>query len=937
MAAVKALEGRRILQVAAGTSHSLALADGGLVYAWGSPLACGLQPSPEAAEQGWFPRLVVPSKAPLLAVREIAAGAWHSLMSGEAVPLWLRALAAALHDEGPPAMDVALDAYLVCLDGTKVFVSASALRARLARPNGDDSLAWRQLLLPQLTFRYPDPEAASDDDWTESEEELGELVDLLESIQRDRAREREAKKARAPKRPVRTPESRGRSPKSEATPRASLPFLTNPLCSNAPPPLPRADGGELDAVLQKRRSLSTTASLEAAKRFSKGSMLNVEICTPAGSEAGSGHLSPSSVGPWGKMSPQPTPKGPSDSEPGAGEPDSEPPADEPADAVAWSSDSSDTQPPDNGYVTAAPGPRAGRGRLRTELYGKPRREASLERKDQYVSAAEVPDFSSDESEAEEPALTGRRLARAPLVALLRFLYTDVLPCSVVEDTHVLLVEERSGSKPAAVLRAEQGLVAREELAVLRRIGAELQLHRLVALCDQAMLRAAGSGMPIFVPARALGDLVHGLACAAADPSHAVHLAALTARRDRTLQQVRPDIGGPDVRLLCAPAKCARSWRAFVRTRQSLLVKWLQSAERAREKLPEVSVEEPVPGSGPVDVPELWAHACVLLSSCRGLGVEHADAGGAEPFPRRAVSSGPRRENALLRADGGARWGARARWELLAPWPVDVVCTLLWFAYTESILDTAPRVRLLDGLETLRPLSVAVYFWKDLLVCASDFGFDRLRCVCEDELCNGLSPRTWPDMLLHARGLAAASSCTVLEAAAMQAGVRALFPHVQQLASSVQMDAEVDAIVGALHVPCAMDQRNGLDVLRHRHPETYKAFKQKLCDAARRHDRMRRLMKSYIAHFDEGKPETRVEAAKRMALAFPWAGSAVVLAFILAGVAWVRYREFFLRVLNEVAPWLPADAEGRWNPVVIVAINFTVIGVIAYWVYEDLKT
>ena len=52
--------------------------------------------------------------------------------SAEQVPAPLRALAKALHADGPAALDVALDAYLVAADGSKVFVNTAVLRSRRA-------------------------------------------------------------------------------------------------------------------------------------------------------------------------------------------------------------------------------------------------------------------------------------------------------------------------------------------------------------------------------------------------------------------------------------------------------------------------------------------------------------------------------------------------------------------------------------------------------------------------------------------------------------------------------------------------------------------------------------------------------------------------------------------------------------------------------------
>ena len=56
-------------------------------------------------------------------------------------------------------------------------------------------------------------------------------------------------------------------------------------------------------------------------------------------------------------------------------------------------------------------------------------------------------------------------------------YTDNLRASVVEETHVLVVEERNGSRGAAAERAVQGLLTRTELALLRARGFRPNLLR----------------------------------------------------------------------------------------------------------------------------------------------------------------------------------------------------------------------------------------------------------------------------------------------------------------------------------------------------------------------------------------------------------------------------------------------------------------------------
>lgn len=146
---VSALADHRIVRVAAGARHSIAVTSEGLVFSWGSRDQLGIQGHVSLMS---VPRLLAPSAGvPLVGVAAISAGSFHNLMvtsSTEESPV-LRFLADSL--DRPERSIPSHDAFLRTNNGRKIWVNTTVLKTRVT------SVGWNRFIKPQLEMMGSEP------------------------------------------------------------------------------------------------------------------------------------------------------------------------------------------------------------------------------------------------------------------------------------------------------------------------------------------------------------------------------------------------------------------------------------------------------------------------------------------------------------------------------------------------------------------------------------------------------------------------------------------------------------------------------------------------------------------------------------------------------------------------------------------------------------
>lgn len=195
---IRGLIGTRVVFIAAGCLHSIALSQDGALFSWGAALQAGASATATPAvadrlEVSWVPRLVAPSpKLPLVRIGTVSAGGWHSLAT--AMPSCPIERLAPTSGESADSIRHFCDGFLVSdadsddSEEARVLLCCAAVRARLALPDGSDSPIWAAFLA-QVHRLSPDFVGGSsrgeptEPDQGSSDE--GSLMDIV-TLHRDR-------------------------------------------------------------------------------------------------------------------------------------------------------------------------------------------------------------------------------------------------------------------------------------------------------------------------------------------------------------------------------------------------------------------------------------------------------------------------------------------------------------------------------------------------------------------------------------------------------------------------------------------------------------------------------------------------------------------------------------------------------------------------------
>jgi alpha-tubulin suppressor-like RCC1 family protein len=172
---VTSMSDHRVVRVAAGASHSVAVCSNGTVFVWGSRNQCGL---PVPISQVSFPRLLTLGHQNIEAV---ACGSYHSMIvTGDAKsnPSFQFLFESAIR----PYPSYSHDVYITSQDGRKLWLSRTGLKARVSRSS------WRCFWVPQL--RTLDPQDTISGDMS-PKESLGKIaesfkISLLDGIETER-------------------------------------------------------------------------------------------------------------------------------------------------------------------------------------------------------------------------------------------------------------------------------------------------------------------------------------------------------------------------------------------------------------------------------------------------------------------------------------------------------------------------------------------------------------------------------------------------------------------------------------------------------------------------------------------------------------------------------------------------------------------------------
>lgn len=479
---IRALVGIRVVHVDAGCLHSLALSQDGAVYAWGAPLQAGTSQNNSAlkgtrSQVSWIPRLVAPSpKLPLVRVGAVAAGGWHSIATATPASPLDRLLPAdwsqeERDEEGLATTNQAASTLVDFCDGflvsekdstpeeeARIPVCCTAIRARLAMPDGTDSPVWRALSAQVVRLRPESIAIISPEAVGREEEDTGsESGGLLELAEMHRSRHRSVAQRKHPT----------TAQNSDADEAAGL--ALNPLPA----------GG-----LQKPKVKTGVPRKKPVPTFSSDS------------DSGNGGVAKREL--RSKMAAS---RPPQVAVPKRTVPD-------------FSSDDSASEEellPDE-VVTAARSPPARSDA--TSTYGSPAASTAARSRQQPAVGHQGPASST------LSGLELRSFGEAVLAALVRYFCTNTLRnIEVIDESHPAWQREQQlrmrqyGSNPEAAeeslrptrLRAARGLLLRQEVRDLRHIGVFLGIERLARLCDQLLLRMDAPGAPaLFVPASSIG-------------------------------------------------------------------------------------------------------------------------------------------------------------------------------------------------------------------------------------------------------------------------------------------------------------------------------------------------------------------------------------------------------------------------------------------------
>lgn len=734
---IKALNGTRIVHISAGCLHSVAMSHHGCLYAWGATLQTGLaaRAHGEGAQVSWVPRLLSPSpRLPLVRVGHVAAGGWHSMACA--------AICCPMEDMLPDAEGVVDRRYQALCDGflrshvdsiadheARVYICCAAVRARLALPDGSDSPAWRGFAAQILRLEPPEPAQPP-----ASQSTTASAVQLLHGAPRrspqqtrvarveEEAREEEDEEEESLMGIVALHRSRQRNPGSSRSSQQASSAKSSKVSASAPGdsegkgPSPSliSDGdeaaGKAVASMPSAEAAGKAVASRPAKKkaptpvFSSDSSES-EGNTPARRPAGP----PSARGAAGRAAaaPQPVakPAAASTLRSRRGRPKPVP---------VFSSDSSSGSEGDPSTVPA----RASVSRSQQapiaapKAVGRPAASRFQRGHRQPPSARETAAPVNSKLDVElcmfsEPVLW----------ALVRFLYTDSLgDLQVIDESHPEYAREQQlrklpvGPAPGDVgplerptlQRASKGLLLRREVSDLRCIGSALKSERLTCLCNQLLHRIDAPGLPsLFVPASTLRSSMWTLRVQASEePSH----------------------DGPDVRVLCG--------------------RRIPRAERWGHR-------RDVRGN------QLWTHAFVLLSGCRGITLEDFAESHVGGLALRRV----RRD--LVGLPG-------IRFELdMREFEEDLIVAWLRYLYTHEDLTLLWPCH---GA-TKEQACFAEGFWTELIRLAQLVGDEKLQLYAQDTLVSALSSENWAPLARFAEE----TQCGVLSEAALTTGIRLLHP------------------------------------------------------------------------------------------------------------------------------------------------------------------
>ncbi|CAJ1419039.1 unnamed protein product [Effrenium voratum] len=199
---VRALAGIRIVHIDSGCLHSVALSQDGALYAWGAPLQAGTSSTRARlrSEVSWVPRLVAPSpKLPLVRLGTVAAGGWHSMATAAPSSPLERLMPPDWCQDEPPNVAQASQSLMDFCDGflvsevdstseeeARIPLCCTAVRARLAMPDGTDSPIWRAFsaqvvrLRPESVAVFGAEVRASEPSEDTSSGESGGLMEVAE-------------------------------------------------------------------------------------------------------------------------------------------------------------------------------------------------------------------------------------------------------------------------------------------------------------------------------------------------------------------------------------------------------------------------------------------------------------------------------------------------------------------------------------------------------------------------------------------------------------------------------------------------------------------------------------------------------------------------------------------------------------------------------------
>eukprot|EP00929_Paragymnodinium_shiwhaense_P118624 TRINITY_DN90539_c0_g1_i1.p1 TRINITY_DN90539_c0_g1~~TRINITY_DN90539_c0_g1_i1.p1 ORF type:complete len:1456 (-),score=250.84 TRINITY_DN90539_c0_g1_i1:160-4296(-) len=796
---IKALSGMRVVHIAAGCLHSVALTREGVLYAWGSLLQAGVASTvgsrpgfsgpPEVA---WIPRLLAPSpKLPLVSVTSASAGGWHSMATVKpscAIERLSPGDAAAASAEGLTAWECFLDGYLVSrvdsvgLDAeARIHLCCAAVRARLALSDGSDSPIWKafqQQVVRRRRAPLPPTGASSGHGMQEGatgsslatikqedsdEEEEGEsLLDII-AMRRSQQAVPNGAQIRQRRRPPGQTSAGVHAEADEAAGKAvhasSSALMANEIKKTTPVQSRQLGNRQplmVKKVVHPEFSSDSSGSDRPPPRTNvraPSSTLAEEPLRPAGLSARGGLVKKKPVN------------------------------------DIFSSDSSGSDKPgqanrqklSSARRGGSGGSLSGRSAVSSSSLGSARRQVtSLGSARAQVSAAGQPASArgvggsalgsrslpnSARSTGSSSASSLRLVDRTPpgktpfpgpplpvqldefgevvLTMLVRFLHTDSLGAAeVIDESHSLWVREQQIRMRPPVRGSSAAEVEQQEL---ERPGQQRASKGLLLRREVDDLRRIGKAMRLERLSRLCDQLLLRLDAPGA-PALFVPFSTLNKAMYVLLSQALAGPttqDAPDTRILCGPPGPPRR-------------RWGHRG---------------VPSRG-----EVWAHAFVLCTTCSGI-IRAEDGSSAERGAAGSMSSGgvrtPRTPRSVEQAPGRCelRWRfnrSKPHMELdLKDMPAEVVFAWLRYVYTQEDLTLLwPCCG-----DSPEEAVAAEVFWTELLRLAQRVGDWRLQLYAQDTLVNALSGENWAQMAAFAEQV----QCRILSEAALMTGLRRLLP------------------------------------------------------------------------------------------------------------------------------------------------------------------